>query len=158
MSFSASSTVPKKHTIENIPISIVSNVLEKNQFSNFDIPVNSINISNIIQKYSNLYDVNSELALNIACAESCTRNKDGDVIFNINAKNPTSTASGIFQFIQSTFDSMCDGEVFDPDDNIRCAIKILSTKNGIRHWDASRTSGFGNGWANRPYEKFNIVN
>jgi len=129
-----------------------------------EIPKKSENISLLDRKisekifiYSKEYNVDVLLALNVACAESCTQTEEG-IFFNPRAKNPNSTASGIFQFVKATWDSMCEGDVFDEDDNIRCAIKILSMKNGIRHWEASRNDGFGGGWENKPYEKFNVLN
>ena len=115
-------------------------------------------ISEKIFAYSKEYNVDVLLALNVACAESCTRTKKGDIFFNPRAKNPNSTASGIFQFIKATWDSMCEGDVFNENDNIKCGVKVLSYKNGLTHWEASRNDGFGGGWANKPYEKFNVLN
>lgn len=115
-------------------------------------------ISEKILEYSEKHGIDAMLALNIACAESCTHDKNGNIIFNPNAKNPNSTASGIFQFLQGTWNSMCEGDVFDENDNIECAVKILATSTGIKHWEASRMHGFGNGWSNKPYENFKILN
>jgi len=115
-------------------------------------------ISEKIFIYSKEYDVDVLLALNVACAESCTRTKEGDIFFNPRAKNPNSTASGIFQFINGTWNSMCEGDVFNEDDNIKCGVKVLSSSNGLLHWEASRKDGFGGGWEKKPYEKFNVLN
>ena len=115
-------------------------------------------ISEKIRRYSEFYNSDPLLALNVACAESCTRNSDNEVVFNRNAKNPNSTASGVFQFIRGTWESMCEGDVFNEDDNIKCGTKILSKEYGIRHWEASRKEGFGNGWENKPYERFEVRN
>lgn len=65
---------------------------------------------------------------------------------NPNAKNASSTASGLYQFINSTFlryciqrynftDSLDDKN--DPDIQIKCAITLLS-EGGENHWNASR--------------------
>jgi len=119
----------------------------------------NLSVSELIRKYSKEYDVDEKLALNVACAESCTRDLvTREIYMNPNAKNPTSSASGIFQFIRGTWNSLCDGDVFDSNDNVRCGVKVLSTKNGIIHWEASRVEGFGNGWSNNPYFNSKVTN
>jgi len=123
-----------------------------------DISLIDRKISEKIFIYSKEYDVDVLLALNVACAESCTRTEKGDIFFNPKAKNPNSTASGVYQFIKGTWQSMCEGDALNEDDNIKCGVKVLSQKNGIKHWEASRNDGFGNGWENKPYEKFNVLN
>ena len=115
-------------------------------------------ISEKIIGYANVFGVDSNLALNVACAESCARDKEGNVYFNPKAKNPNSTASGIFQFVKGTWEESCQGDVFNENDNIRCGVKLLAKEGGIRHWEASRKEGFGGGWENKPYEKFNVIN
>ena len=52
------------------------------------------------------------------------------------AKNPNSTASGVFQFVEGTWGDYCEGDVFDEDANIQCAIDLLS-EGGEMHWKAS---------------------
>lgn len=58
--------------------------------------------------------------------------------FDQYAKNPYSTAKGIFQFIDSTWRSNClkDGNVYDFVDNINCAWKVYQ-KQGDRPWKSS---------------------
>ena len=53
------------------------------------------------------------------------------------AKNPNSTASGIFQFIESTWLVWGKGEVFDPHDNIEAAVRLYEAR-GLKPWEASR--------------------
>ena len=55
------------------------------------------------------------------------------------AKNPASTASGLFQILKSTWDSNgCLGEPFVASDNIACA-KILYSRYGTTPWNASKS-------------------
>ena len=50
---------------------------------------------------------------------------------------------GPFQIVRSTFKQFCNGDVFNPEDNIRCGVKILK-ESGHHHWDMS---AFGErGW------------
>ena len=54
------------------------------------------------------------------------------------AKNGSSTATGIFQIIIGTWDSnKCTGERWDFVDNIDCAYKLLKSR-GFQPWDASK--------------------
>ncbi len=55
--------------------------------------------------------------------------------FNHKAKNPISTAKGVFQFIDDTWRRNCEGEVFDPEANIECGMKLLAQRQ-IGHWVA----------------------
>lgn len=55
---------------------------------------------------------------------------------NERAKNPTSSASGVFQITKATWEG-CAGDIFKAEDNIACARKIYD-KRGTQPWDASR--------------------
>jgi hypothetical protein len=57
--------------------------------------------------------------------------------FNEKAKNPKSSASGVFQIIKSTWRLYgCKGDVFKFKDNIDCGWRIYMT-SGFRPWLAS---------------------
>ena len=80
------------------------------------------------------------MALKIAEAESG---------FEPNAKNPKSTASGVFQFLDSTFNNYCikKYKLTDtmedknhPAIQVNCAIYMLSEPNGYKHWLESSKS------------------
>ena len=54
------------------------------------------------------------------------------------AKNPTSTATGIFQIIIGTWDgNKCEGERWDFQDNIKCAYKLYQSGK-FQPWDSSK--------------------
>lgn len=84
-----------------------------------------------VQYYLMVYDEfkNEPTMLKIAMAESG---------FNPLAKNPHSTASGLFQILKGTWAAhKCTGDVFNPHDNIQCARKIYND-SGFSPWDASK--------------------
>lgn len=81
-----------------------------------------------IEYYADLYGADVNLMKNIAWCESN---------FIEDAQNPHSTAGGVMQYLDSTFENYCSGDKFDADDNIRCAAKMISN-GGISHWNASR--------------------
>jgi len=57
--------------------------------------------------------------------------------FNHRAKNPHSTATGVFQILIGTWNGYgCTGERTNPIDNIACARKIYDAE-GTRPWNAS---------------------
>jgi len=81
--------------------------------------------------------VDVTLALYIAKAESN---------YIADAKNPHSSASGTFQFINGTFAGYCIdkyrlantmSEKNDPIIQVDCAINMLKEPNGYKHWLAS---------------------
>jgi len=58
--------------------------------------------------------------------------------FNPEAKNPNSTATGVFQIIIGTWDgNRCTGERWNYKDNINCAYKLLEHR-GFQPWNASK--------------------
>ena len=63
--------------------------------------------------------------------------------FNPLAKNKSSTATGIYQFINGTFHRYCTGKnVYNFVDNIDCFYKVLETDGypkALNHWNASRS-------------------
>jgi len=44
--------------------------------------------------------------------------------YHLLAENPNSTAKGIMQFIDGTWEAYCEGDVFDPVANLRCFKKL----------------------------------
>ena len=68
----------------------------------------------IVQK-SIQYGIPPEKSLRIANCESS---------MNPLAKNPNSSAKGLYQFIDSTWEHYCEGDVLNADDNIDCFVKL----------------------------------
>ncbi len=93
--------------------------------------------------------VDTSLALNIACAES---------MFHADAQNPTSSAGGVYQWLDSSwalYSNIYYGyieEKMNEDRNIEMSIWVLRD-HGPRDWEASRVTGVGGGWQNKPYER-----
>jgi hypothetical protein len=86
-----------------------------------------------IEEQAELAGISTTTAVAIAVAES-------NLIWN--AKNPTSSASGVYQWISSSWNSICKPsgfeDVFNPIENIKCAINTLEEPQGKNHWNASR--------------------
>ena len=92
-------------------------------------------IKKLIYEYSVEFGVDFNLAYNLAVFESN---------LNPKAKNPKSSAVGIYQFLtynhNSTWMKICVNEfgfndVYDAKQNIECAIKLIA-REGINHWTA----------------------
>ena len=115
--------VVQPREIEIVPEKLVE-VEEKTEYS-------KIGVVGVILKLSEEYDVDFNLAYDLAVFESqldpTICNRQG------------SSACGIYQFIISTWENHCEGNRFDAYDNTKCAMKLIS-EGGIRHWTAdSRT-------------------
>ena len=93
-------------------------------------------ILDIITKYAEIYQVAADLAIDLAKYES---NLDPESNLNPEAKNKNSSARGLYQFLaKSTWGKFCEGDIYSPENNARCAMKIIGgSQTGIRHWTAS---------------------
>lgn len=89
-----------------------------------------------IERTAEKYGVEAKLAKAVARAESN---------FNPTAKNPASSASGVYQFLDGTFSRFCiktyqltEGlaDKNDPDIQIECAVRMIA-EGGITHWQPS---------------------
>jgi hypothetical protein len=85
----------------------------------------------LIKSYSAFYGISPDTSLRIAKCESG---------FNQAAKNPSSSASGVFQYLRGTWSNTEEGKagisVFDADANVRAAVRHIATK-GTSPWNAS---------------------
>ena len=104
-----------------------------------DIPLdscytNSSDPKSIIASRACYNHIDSELLLRIAKCESG---------FNPNARNKHSTASGLFQFIDSTFINQAQAREIewtdknDPEIQAELAARMIAD-GGLGHWNASR--------------------
>jgi Transglycosylase SLT domain len=86
----------------------------------------------LIESYSSQYGIHADLPLRIAKCESG---------YNQFSKNRSSTASGVFQYLNSTWRNTQAGKegvsVFDAEANIKMAISHIAT-HGTSPWNASR--------------------
>jgi muramidase (phage lysozyme) len=86
----------------------------------------------LIKDYSAQYGIAAELPLRVANCESG---------YNQDSRNRNSTASGVFQYIASTWRNTEAGRLgispFDADANVHMAIKSIAS-GGIGNWSASR--------------------
>ena len=82
-------------------------------------------IRGLVSYYARAYGVNEQLALELGDIESD---------YQPMAKNPSSTATGLFQWIKSSWAAHCVGSRTDPHDNTVCTMKTLQDPRGIRHW------------------------
>jgi len=104
-----------------------------------------------VRLYAIEHNVDQSLALNIACAESN---------FKADARNSTSSAGGVYQYIDSTwasYSSMYWGhghsrQKLNANDNIELTMWVLS-KYGTADWNASKLHGLGGGWSHKRYEQ-----
>jgi hypothetical protein len=75
-----------------------------------------------VQNLINIYFPKDSGALKVAECESG---------FNAKATNNNSSAKGVYQIIDGTFKLMkCEGDPLEPEDNIKCALKIYDHEGG----------------------------
>lgn len=77
------------------------------------------NVAGIIEQEAPKYNVDVATAKRISFCESSNR---------YNAKSKTSTAKGVYSFIDKTWKHYCSGDVMNPVDNIKCFL-ILYPKH-----------------------------
>ena len=102
---------------EIVSVDLAKNTHDANQDStqaNFE----PISIQEKIIKIASENDFCIEIALNIAECES----QFGKYKHNFSG----STAKGIYQFIDKTWEDYCDGDVLNDEDNIKCFIKLYN--------------------------------
>ena len=84
----------------------------------------------LIVKYSNEYGINPEVPLCIALHESG---------YNALAKNKSSSAAGVFQYLASTWSKTDEGlrgdSVFNAESNIKAAIKYMASRKNTNPWE-----------------------
>lgn len=85
-------------------------------------------VKQIIRDESNRFGVDENLSLDTAEFESgfdpLIKNHEG------------SSARGVYQYIDKTWEDFCEGDRNNPVDNTRCFMKMVKEDNGIRHWTA----------------------
>ena len=82
-------------------------------------------VKSLIAFYADLYGVDLNLSLLLAEKESN---------FNSLAANPASSARGVYQFLlASTWQDYCSGNIFNAEDNISCALRLLG-EGQLQHW------------------------
>jgi hypothetical protein len=132
----ASSSVSVPITIEE-PIALVRGAYDHLEPIETPPPQRELTVEEKIRVAAEKYGYNPDRAVAIAKAES-----------NLmpNAKNSKSSASGLYQFINSTFLHYCVDEYKlatssdlknDPDIQIECAVRMLS-EGKESHWNESR--------------------
>jgi hypothetical protein len=86
-------------------------------------------VQQLIRDYSAQYGIPAEVPLCVARLESG---------FNQFSKNKTSTASGVFQYLASTWQATDEGKlgysVFDAAANVRAAVKYMAIHKSVRPW------------------------
>ena len=86
-------------------------------------------IQDLIRKYSAEYGIDAQTPLCIA------KNESG---FNPNSKNKSSSASGVFQYLNSTWEQTDEGKaglsVFDAEANIKAAVKYMAIHKKTTPW------------------------
>ena len=97
----------------------------------FNIPPEEpkpLSVVELIEKYSEEYQVPYRLAYELAKFESN---------LSPTAKNPNSSARGVYQFLTGTWKGFCEGDVLNAEDNISCAMRLIS-EGGLSHWTSDQ--------------------
>lgn len=79
------------------------------------VPTEQEQMKGIIRYWSSVYSIDEKMMIFLAEIESN---------LNPRAKNPNSTATGLFQFLKGTWDAHCEGERTNPNDNAKCAMEL----------------------------------
>lgn len=87
----------------------------------------------LIKSYSQQYGISADIPLRIAKCESG---------YNQYSKNKSSTASGVFQYLSSTWAGTDQGKlglsVFNADANVKAAVSYIAVHKSTSPWNASK--------------------
>lgn len=87
-------------------------------------------VKQLIIQYSNQYGISPDVPLCIAYYESG---------YNQFSKNKSSSASGVFQYLNGTWKGTDEGKaglsVFDADANVRAAVKYMASRRSTQPWE-----------------------
>lgn len=141
---------------ELIDVASAEKVLSKNEKTQLLLQLSTeLDVNLVVEDYirlqASLANVDVCVALDIAFSES---------EFNPSAKNKTSTASGVYQFLDSTWNNYATKywganhgkNKLNYRDNVDLAIMVLKNV-GTRDWDASKYTG--KAWSKQLYSKGN---
>ena len=110
---------------------LLGNVLFSSVFLTKRLPVvfpfaygGNAEIRTLIVEEAKRWGVSTHLALALAKVESN---------YDPKAKNPKSSALGVYQWLIGSWSALCEGERADPTANTRCALKTIS-RGGLAHW------------------------
>ena len=87
-------------------------------------------IRTMIVELARYHNISTILALELGRIESR---------FNPLIKNPSSTATGLYQFIDSTWRGYCKGDRLNPYDNTKCAMERLQAGE-LWHWTSDKNT------------------
>ncbi len=128
--------VPQTTTPESVPVVVVqlkstpkaSGLHNRAAYTGRDYSKEEVKA--LIVDKSILFGINPEVPLCVAYAESG---------FQQYAKNKVSTASGVMQYIKSTWANTLEGKegrnVFDAEANITAAVRYMATYRNINPWE-----------------------
>lgn len=89
----------------------------------------------MISDLARYHRVSGLLALELAFIESR---------FDPDADNPHSTAQGLYQFLNGTWNTHCSGDRDHPYDNANCALWMIAhpeeSEGGLKHWLADENT------------------
>lgn len=89
-----------------------------------------LTIEQMIEKYAEQYGTDVAFSKKVAECESHFR--------NVPNSEGAEYGIGPYQWIRSSWDKMCEGEIWNAEDNIKCGVKTLS-EGKISHWGTSET-------------------
>lgn len=92
------------------------------------IPTTTERLKLALSYYSRKYGTDCELIDKIIFCESS---------WDEDAKNPDSSASGLAQFLDSTFSHYCSGDKDNPYHQLECMTQMIAD-GGLSHWNESK--------------------
>jgi len=93
-------------------------------------PTKPTDVKGLIEWYADINGAPHDQAYWIAQCES--------ELQNVPNTNGAMYGQGIYQFIQSTFDVLCEGDVWDIEDNINCGTRLIA-EGKLSHWGTAYT-------------------
>lgn len=126
----APSHIKVKPDVKGVQPQIVTKIAKKEVV----VPVRIQNRCNLSKESENVWYAFYEASSNCGTLKTLEHIVREESTFRPDVVNPISQASGLAQWIPSSWSLMCKGNVLDPVDNLKCSVRVIEAGGARDNW------------------------